>query len=232
MGDGSRHGVRIDYSEETEPLGTVGPLAAIEDLDDSFLVMNGDVLTALDYGELMEAHRAAGNMLTIASHRRVVRTEYGVLHSDSEDGNMLDVVGLRGEAGDTVRRQHGRLHPRAGRARLHRAGPVPRPAGPGPQAARRRASRSAPTSTTGTGSTSDATRTTRRRSIEFEQLRPMFLPERAPRTGTRPVKVLVTGGAGYVGAELVDELLAGRPRRARARRAAARPGGRGRSAST
>ena len=50
MGDGSRHGVHINYSEETEPLGTVGPLAEIDDLDDTFLVMNGDVLTALDYG--------------------------------------------------------------------------------------------------------------------------------------------------------------------------------------
>ena len=48
MGDGTRHGVHISYNEETEPLGTVGPLAEIEDIEDTFLVMNGDVLTALD----------------------------------------------------------------------------------------------------------------------------------------------------------------------------------------
>ena len=42
--------------------------------------MNGDVLTALDYGHLMDLHRESGNVLTIASHRRVVRTDYGVLH--------------------------------------------------------------------------------------------------------------------------------------------------------
>ncbi len=86
MGDGSKHGVRIEYHEETEPLGTVGPLGDIERLDDSFLVMNGDVLTALNYAALVDAHRESGNALTIASHRRVVRTDYGVLHLDGEAG--------------------------------------------------------------------------------------------------------------------------------------------------
>jgi NDP-sugar pyrophosphorylase family protein len=94
MGDGTNHGVRITYSEESEPLGTVGPLAEIDDLDDTFLVMNGDVLTALDYGHLLEVHRGSGNMLTIASHRRVVRTEYGVLHLDPQNGSMHGVTGF------------------------------------------------------------------------------------------------------------------------------------------
>jgi NDP-sugar pyrophosphorylase family protein len=56
--------------------------------------MNGDVLTALDYGHLMDVHRESGNMLTIASHRRVVRTEYGVLHYAEQNGNMLSVSGF------------------------------------------------------------------------------------------------------------------------------------------
>jgi NDP-sugar pyrophosphorylase family protein len=94
MGDGSRFGVNITYNEETEPLGTVGPLAEIEELDESFLVMNGDVLTALDYGHLHDVHRESGNLLTIASHRRVVRTEYGVLHFSNQNGNMLAVSGF------------------------------------------------------------------------------------------------------------------------------------------
>jgi len=86
MGDGSKHGVRIGYHEEEEPLGTVGPLATIEGLEETFLVMNGDVLTALDYAEFLDIHREAGNVLTIASHRRVVHTDYGVVHLDSEAG--------------------------------------------------------------------------------------------------------------------------------------------------
>jgi NDP-sugar pyrophosphorylase family protein len=94
MGDGSRLGVSIDYHEEPEPLGTIGPLATIEGLDESFLVMNGDVLTALDYAALLETHRETGNALTIASHRRVVRTDYGVLHLEDENGASARVAGF------------------------------------------------------------------------------------------------------------------------------------------
>jgi NDP-sugar pyrophosphorylase family protein len=89
MGDGSRLDVSIDYHEEHEPLGTIGPLATIEGLTDSFLVMNGDVLTALDYGALLDMHRDAGNALTIAAHRRVVKTDYGVLHLTNQNGAAL-----------------------------------------------------------------------------------------------------------------------------------------------
>ena len=84
FGDGSAHGVSIAYCEEGEPLGTAGPLSQIGGLDDTFLVMNGDVLTSLDYSRLYAAHREAGNVLTIATHERVVRSEYGVLHVDGD----------------------------------------------------------------------------------------------------------------------------------------------------
>jgi len=95
MGDGSRWGVNIDYVEEEQPLGTVGPLAGIGGLDDSFLVMNGDVLTALDYTEFVDIHRESGNVLTIASHRRVVRTDYGVLHVNGSAGDTRLVTGFQ-----------------------------------------------------------------------------------------------------------------------------------------
>ncbi len=92
MGDGSTHGVNIDYHEELEPLGTVGALATIDRLEDSFLMMNGDVLTALDYAQLVDIHNESGNLLTIASHRRVVRTEYGVIHLDGNAGETRVVT--------------------------------------------------------------------------------------------------------------------------------------------
>jgi NDP-sugar pyrophosphorylase family protein len=82
LGDGSDRGVTLRYHHESEPLGTAGPLATIEDLDQSFLMLNGDVLTTLDLRGLMDAHLEAGNLLTIATHRRVVQTNYGVLHTD------------------------------------------------------------------------------------------------------------------------------------------------------
>jgi NDP-mannose synthase len=94
MGDGDRFGVEIDYHEEDEPLGTVGPLGTIEDLDDSFLVMNGDILTSLDYAGFLELHRQSGNALTIASHERVVDTDYGVLHVEPGNGATHALVGF------------------------------------------------------------------------------------------------------------------------------------------
>ena len=48
----------------------MGPLATIERLDDTFLAMNGDVLTTLDYARFVDLHRESGNVLTVASHRR------------------------------------------------------------------------------------------------------------------------------------------------------------------
>ena len=82
FGDGADFGVRIDYHEEPEPLGTAGPLAAIDGLDSTFLAMNGDVLTTLDPRELVAAHTRAGNAMTIAGSTRVVRADYGVMRLD------------------------------------------------------------------------------------------------------------------------------------------------------
>ena len=94
MGDGSRQGVSIDYHEEDQPLGTVGPLATIDGLDETFLVMNGDVLTTLDYGRLCDLHRDAGNVLTVAAHRRTVKIDYGVLRLGEGSDDMSPITGF------------------------------------------------------------------------------------------------------------------------------------------
>jgi NDP-sugar pyrophosphorylase family protein len=91
--DGNAHGVAISYFKEDTPLGTAGALAHIPNLDDSFLMMNGDILTTLDHRELYRAHVASGNALTIASHVRTVETDYGVLHLDGLAGETRSVVG-------------------------------------------------------------------------------------------------------------------------------------------
>ncbi len=80
--DGRRFGVRISYSKEETPLGTAGPLALIPGLDETFLVMNGDVLTTLDYSELVRYHHQSGAIATIAMHERAVRIDLGVIESD------------------------------------------------------------------------------------------------------------------------------------------------------
>jgi NDP-sugar pyrophosphorylase family protein len=74
--------VSIQYVYENKALGTAGPLRAIGDVDRPFVVMNGDVLTTLDYGQLLEVHRETGNALTIATTARTSKMNYGVLHLD------------------------------------------------------------------------------------------------------------------------------------------------------
>jgi NDP-sugar pyrophosphorylase family protein len=90
FGDGSRWGVAIDYSlPEEVPLGTMGPVLQILDrLPENFLVMNGDVLTDLDYADLMRQHRESAAPLTVASYQRQAQIEYGVL--TTRDGQVVD----------------------------------------------------------------------------------------------------------------------------------------------
>jgi NDP-mannose synthase len=85
FGDGSRHGVPIDYFREDEPLGTVGALSLIDGLDEDFLVMNGDILTDLDYRALLDRHRDDGPAATIAARSRDVQVSLGVMLFDKND---------------------------------------------------------------------------------------------------------------------------------------------------
>jgi NDP-sugar pyrophosphorylase family protein len=86
-GDGSKFGLSLKYSREEEPLGTAGPLALIDGLrhGDTFLVMNGDVLTSLDLRGLVQRHRASGATATIATHQRQHQINYGIIESDGDD---------------------------------------------------------------------------------------------------------------------------------------------------
>ena len=84
FGDGRRFGLKIDYSLEEKPLGTVGPLTLISGLEDTFILMNGDVLTTLDYRELIRFHRERAASATIASYVREVKIDFGVIETDGE----------------------------------------------------------------------------------------------------------------------------------------------------
>jgi NDP-mannose synthase len=80
----------LDWHWESEPLGTAGALRTVPDLDGTFIAMNGDILTNLDFRGLVDRHRAAGAALTIAMHRQEVPIDLGVI--ESRDGR---VVGYR-----------------------------------------------------------------------------------------------------------------------------------------
>ncbi len=82
FGDGHRYGVEIRYSREGKPLGTAGPLALLSDLPETFLVMNGDILTALNYRRLIEYHQRKKGMVTIAMNQKKVLLELGVMECD------------------------------------------------------------------------------------------------------------------------------------------------------
>ena len=93
VGDGRANGTSIRYHDEDRALGTAGPLATIPGLGGTFLMLNGDVLTTLDFRALVEAHQQAGNALTIATHHRTVRADYGVLRTDGAVADTRRVTG-------------------------------------------------------------------------------------------------------------------------------------------
>lgn len=86
LGDGSKWGVRLEYCIEDEALGTAGALSLVRDLPDHFLVMNGDILTTLDYRKLIAFHCNHGVWGTIALSGRKVQVDYGVVTTTAEGG--------------------------------------------------------------------------------------------------------------------------------------------------
>jgi NDP-sugar pyrophosphorylase family protein len=83
-GDGSKFNVRLTYSREEKPLGTAGPLSLVPALNETFLVMNGDLLTTLDYRAMWRYHNDRGAIATLASYSRDVKIDLGVVETDEE----------------------------------------------------------------------------------------------------------------------------------------------------
>ncbi|HEX8867820.1 MAG TPA: sugar phosphate nucleotidyltransferase [Lentzea sp.] len=91
VGDGRRWGLEIDYHTQVSELGTMGPVLELLDrLPEEFLVMNGDVLTDISYGDLLDQHLESGAPLTVATYRRQVKVDFGVL--STKDGVVVDFV--------------------------------------------------------------------------------------------------------------------------------------------
>lgn len=74
--------LELAWHWEDEPLGTAGALNVVPGLDEAFIAMNGDILTTLDYGDLMRFHRKHKAALTVATHARRVDIDLGVIESD------------------------------------------------------------------------------------------------------------------------------------------------------
>jgi NDP-sugar pyrophosphorylase family protein len=82
FGNGERFGVRLDYSCEDEPLGTAGPLSSIAGLDAPFLVMNGDLLTDVDFAAMIAFHRENRALATVGIYDRDLKIDLGVIEVD------------------------------------------------------------------------------------------------------------------------------------------------------
>lgn len=89
FGDGSDFGIQIDYSVEAKELSTIGPLTLIKDLPDDFLVMNGDILSNLNYKNFLENHILEKSCISVSSFQREIKTEFGVLECDAS-GYLTD----------------------------------------------------------------------------------------------------------------------------------------------
>ncbi|MDZ4179069.1 MAG: sugar phosphate nucleotidyltransferase [Coriobacteriia bacterium] len=87
FGDGSQWGISIDYIREDRPLNTAGALELLGPQDEDFLVMNGDVLTTLDYRALVDEHRSRQASATVATIRREMTIDFGVLEI-ADDGSL------------------------------------------------------------------------------------------------------------------------------------------------
>jgi NDP-sugar pyrophosphorylase family protein len=84
FGNGTKLGIPISYSYEQEPLGTAGPIGLAPDLDDTFFAMNGDLLTTIDFSDMLRFHRRHGGPATVGLARKTVKVDLGVVETSSD----------------------------------------------------------------------------------------------------------------------------------------------------
>ncbi len=82
FGNGSKWGVKIEYSFEDKPLSTVAPIKLIKNLPKNFFVMNGDLLTDFDFKKFYDYHLKNKELLTVATYKRNHKTDFGVIDID------------------------------------------------------------------------------------------------------------------------------------------------------
>jgi len=77
--------IKINYVREKKPTGTAGSIGMISGLNETFLVMNGDILTSLDYSKLISYHFEKKSILTIAMYKKKVKIDLGVIEIDQNN---------------------------------------------------------------------------------------------------------------------------------------------------
>jgi NDP-mannose synthase len=91
FGDGSKLGLTVTYSHETEPMGTAGPLGLAPGLDHTFFAMNGDLLTTLDFAAMLRFHRSHGRSATVGLVNKTVKIDLGVIET-APDHTLVNYI--------------------------------------------------------------------------------------------------------------------------------------------
>jgi len=85
FGDGSRYGVKLEISKETKRLGTAGPLLLLKDeLTEPFLVMNGDILTLVDFKKMYDFAMKQNSLLTVSVKKEITPFAFGNIDFDGD----------------------------------------------------------------------------------------------------------------------------------------------------
>ena len=91
FGDGRRWGLHIEYIFEDQPLGTAGALKLAKNLEDNFLVINGDILTNVNFKRIFLFHKKMKTQATIVYSERVMKTDFGVVEID-RNNQLVDYI--------------------------------------------------------------------------------------------------------------------------------------------
>jgi NDP-mannose synthase len=90
FGNGKKLGLEIDYSLEEQALGTAGPLSLVKNLDENFIVMNGDILTTMNFSDFFANHLSSKRKVTIATFAKEVKIDLGVLKIEGSE--LIDYI--------------------------------------------------------------------------------------------------------------------------------------------
>ncbi len=90
FGDGKKLGLSITYLLEDSPLGTAGAIRGVKKISDDFIVMNGDLLTTIDYKKMFEVHKKNKNDVTISTYKKEIKIDLEILKIEQE--KLIDYI--------------------------------------------------------------------------------------------------------------------------------------------
>jgi NDP-mannose synthase len=91
FGDGTTFGCNISYVRESEPLGTAGPISLLQDMENDFIYMNGDILSTINFKDAIDFHKKNNAQMTVCTYEKKVKSTLGVIKLD-DYSNIIDYL--------------------------------------------------------------------------------------------------------------------------------------------